>query len=402
MKFRDPKNWSALLGAGIIATLALLPDAHSELVLDEEIQPAARVDAKAAAPAAVAQPVAVQTIAVQPLLSTPPVVVEGSEVQPSRAELLRRKRGEEEQKNNDMVQAKLEEARLSEENNRADKFLTGLSGQPAVAPQGPVVMKEQFIGIPASDQIVMTQAAPTAAASTTLPAMGPVVSASERDIDREEKTEILFIPRGGLSTLNSNMDYNIQSRFTAGLGFGVTASNHMTFEVGYAYSEFGASMKNPYASPVVGLPANTETLIMQQNVFDIGLKFHVLGPASKLRPFIGGGGAYARSYVNYDPAITDFYNRVGLQNMAQDFELSSYLGFVSTGFDVRVSKTVSVGAIFKYYTVLSSRQDQNLANASTAYGYGGAYAPDYDKQMFGSSLSKSSFHSILVGASFAF
>jgi hypothetical protein len=77
---------------------------------------------------------------------------------------------------------------------------------------------------------------------------------------------------------------------------------------------------------------------------------------------------------------------------------------------------VSIGAQFKYYTVLSARENQSLNQAALAgyapsgigYGYpvipayGAVYGADADKQVLGGSLARSSFYSITAGVSFAF
>ncbi|OFZ37267.1 MAG: hypothetical protein A2070_08805 [Bdellovibrionales bacterium GWC1_52_8] len=92
-----------------------------------------------------------------------------------------------------------------------------------------------------------------------------------------------------------------------------------------------------------------------------------------------------------------------------DYDMTQFLGFLSTGFDVRVNKSISIGAGFKYYTVLSSRQNQNLNNQALAYP-NGAYIPGYyalsmndtDKQAVGGSLAQNTFYSVTGGVSFSF
>jgi hypothetical protein len=86
---------------------------------------------------------------------------------------------------------------------------------------------------------------------------------------------------------------------------------------------------------------------------------------------------------------------------AQDYELQSYLGFVSTGVDIRINKSVSLGVVGKYYNVLSSRERSALNNAAI---YGIPYGPvaDADKQYIGGSLARLNFYSIMGAASFTF
>ncbi|HUP56665.1 MAG TPA: hypothetical protein VM598_04375, partial [Bdellovibrionota bacterium] len=130
-------------------------------------------------------------------------------------------------------------------------------------------------------------------------------------------------------------------------------------------------------------------------------KLALLGQGAKIRPFLGGGGAYSKSFVNYTDGYLNMLTQYGQQNSAQDYESTSFLGYVSTGFDVRISKSVSLGGQFKYYGVLSSRENSQL-NANGFYQNPMWYAVDGDKRAVGASLSESSFYSILGTASFVF
>lgn len=142
---------------------------------------------------------------------------------------------------------------------------------------------------------------------------------------------------------------------------------------------------------------------MKQNVVDAALKLHLLGPDARLRPFIGGGAAWSKSYINYDQRIIDGLYQSGLNNLARDYEVYSILGSLSTGLDIRITKSISVGAQFEYYSVFTSRENQSLNNAAFYgyYGYSAAYA-DADKQVLGGSLARSSFYTVTGGLNFTF
>ena len=174
-----------------------------------------------------------------------------------------------------------------------------------------------------------------------------------------------------------------------------------------------AMMQNYNAQMGLG---NQDTLNMNQNVFEAGVKLSLLGPDSKVRPFIGGGGAYAKSYLNYTQQYQQMFNGgslyspygLGMGNTSSDYELSQYLGYLDAGVDIKLSKTISIGASFKYYTVLSSSENGQLAYGGFyGYGYGpyyGANSPllNQDKTMAGASLSASAFYTIAGDVSFVF
>jgi hypothetical protein len=139
-------------------------------------------------------------------------------------------------------------------------------------------------------------------------------------------------------------------------------------------------------------------------VGDTGLKLHFLGPDAKLRPFIAGGGAYSKSFMNFSSRIISSQKQYGW-GTSPDFDSSSFLGYLSAGFDVRISRSISIGTLFRYYTVLTSRESNvNLFNPS-AYGYAPVYSSYgvYDeRQVVGGVLSRAGFYSVLAGVSFSF
>ena len=351
----------------------------------------------------------------QTLQAQAPVEVENQ----SKTEMMRRSRVREELKNEDILQERLEELRLRDERRRTQEVLglaqenDPLSALPVAAVASPVVSpavsKEQIVvppvterpGEPAplvagiQDQIIMTKATAT--------------------LEDEEKVTFSVMPRAGLNNMIGNQNgFSVNGRYSAGVGIGVGVSDNLGVEFGYAFSEYGVASSNPYAGmspyPTYGVGRPSETYALKQNVFDVGLKIHLLGQQAKLRPFLGGGAGFSKSYINYDNKIIDSYHQIGW-NTPRDYEISSYLGYISGGFDLKVTKSVSIGTTFKYYSVLSARENQPLANYAfyTPNYYNGYYPSTYgqtgyydEKQAAGSSLAKAGFYSIMAGVSFTF
>jgi hypothetical protein len=237
----------------------------------------------------------------------------------------------------------------------------------------------------------------------------------------ENRLAMTVMPRGGLANMTSATGFNISGRYSTGIGFGVGVSENVSFDLGYQFSEYGVAMasSNPFVQYAMslnqgyGYNPTFETIAMKQNVVDAGLKLHFLGSDAKLRPFIGGGGAYSKSFVNYDVRILDTLNRMGFRYPSADYEMSSFLGYLSAGLDVRLSKSISIGAVGKYYAVLTARENQPLNNAAFYYNQGLTYQPGalvgypgyyntYDeKQVLGGSLLRAGFYSVLLGVSFS-
>jgi len=384
-----------------------------------------------------AQPYPVQPYPVQPIvIAAPqaPVVAQAAAAQTadsndrtSRTELVRRERMREEVRNEDILQERLEELRLQDEKRRTGQVL-GVTPDVAAAPSAllatatPVakMVTEQVVSVP------VTERSPGNAGYGTSGGLNvSISSASVSDAPVEEVTTLRLAPRGGMSGFSGQNPYAMQGRYSIGAGLDVGVSDHLTFEMGYTFSEYGVALNSATAlglTPVLGAggygfnyDANTSTGAFKQNVVDAGLKIHLLGRQSKLRPFIGGGAGYSRSYLNYDPRIVDFLRRAGY-GVSPDYELNQFLANASAGMELQLSKSVVVGLSYKYYTVLSSRQNQDLYNPALyggytgayygGYGYGGLTGPgslaDLDKQYVGGSLATTSFYSIMATLGFSF
>lgn len=317
----------------------------------------------------------------------------------SRAELLRRERMRRELQNEDLLQTRLEELRLREEDARTKKLLGDSSMNEEPAPAAPMTapMETQVIG----------QGQPATVDSTTVQSASPVVveqnvnTELKAETPDEEKVRLSVMPRFGIPGTASSTTYTMYGRYTLGIGMGMGVSDNLDVVLGYDYSEMGVGLQtnNPmiksYQSNYGAY--NAETMAFRQNMIDTGLKLHLMGPESKFRPFVGGGMAYSWGYLNYDTQFLALMN-----NSVQDYQLQQFYGTLAAGFDVRVSKSLSIGAQFKYYAVLSSRQNQQLNNAAFFAPTYWSWAASQEQQYVGGSLARTSMYSLTAGASFYF
>ncbi|MEK6705697.1 MAG: hypothetical protein AAB116_02300 [Candidatus Poribacteria bacterium] len=473
MKLKDPVSWYTALGVGIFASLAILPQAKGELVYENDEKPVLQeqseggvVEAPTGATGTVrsvedrdlTRHVLENAEKAQATVSKNEVASVGStEFQNlSKSELMRRERMREELKNEDVLQERLEELRLRDERKRTEQIIgsqsisgaietlsgnTAMQQSPSLQTQTadtltangarvtefvvpPVTERpgQQAMEAPKQINVAQMSMGTSGVVSNNGAAQAANTSVASTQIDTD-KTVISIQPRAGLANMLGSNYYNVRPRYSAGIGLGVGASDNLSFELGYTFSEFGVALNstNPFVlnyqawSNSLGYSANLETVAMKQNVADAGLKLHFLGSDAKLRPFIGGGAAYSRSYINYDQKILSALSQGGLQGLGRDYEISQFLGYLSSGLDVRMGRTVTFGAVFKYYSVLSSRENQNLNNMAL-YGaypyynnynynpYGAYYSglPDADKQLVGGSLANASFYSAMAGVTFIF
>jgi outer membrane protein W len=238
----------------------------------------------------------------------------------------------------------------------------------------------------------------------------PSVMTTSVDLDKPKDKSVFYInPRAGLGGMSSPDGYDMNPRFAGGLAVGVATSEYLSFELGYTYAEYGVGIAsgNPFVQQYLNYQAqygqSTNTLALKQNVIDAGVKLHLLDSASRVRPFLGGGAGWSKSFINYDQKILAnlkanpyFANSPAIS----DYELTSYLGYISTGLDVKMNQNISLDIMARYYAVLSSNESSNLNNYAFANPGYATQAPE--KQYVGGSMSSKSFFTILGGVSFAF
>jgi hypothetical protein len=335
----------------------------------------------------------------------------------SRSELLRRKRMRNELQTEDLLQQRLEELRLKDEERRMGKIINSkaLGGEEEVAPKPSAPIAEQVVEVPlierTRDEVRVVQAAPEApsTSSAQVPVEG-VASAVE------EKSSVYLSPRFGMPSMANADGYNVSGRYGVGAVLGVETGENLSFELGYAFNEYGVAINswNPWVlqyQGVYGSGRTAETIAMKQNVIDATIKLSVLGKDYKLRPFVSLGGGYTKSFINYDSKIVDWMRQTGFYAGSDDYEVSQFVGSLGGGVDLKLSKSVSINAMFKYSKILSSRENYALNNyafyGNAQYGYPyNLYNPygqqDYDKQQSGASLAKSDFYTITAGVNLAF
>jgi opacity protein-like surface antigen len=412
---------------------------RAELLIEEKNQPAALTSADSSVEASgqpsssriTAQPVqpvviAPQAYPVQPVIFTAapvaaPVAAPLSKVvsapsaaaspseegrEPSRMELVRRERMRQELQNEDILQERLEELRLQDEKRRTSQVLgTSDEKTPAVT--------EQVVSVPVTER---------AAGTSVSSAVATVEQESSADV-----TTLRLTPRFGMPGFQGQSSYNLQGRYAVGAGVDVGFSDHLSFELGYTYGEYGVGLNSATAAglgPLVGgwgwnYNPNNTTGVLRQNVVDAGIKLHMLGRQSKLRPFIGGGAGYSRSFLNYDQRIVNYMRQFGFNS--PDYDLTQFLANASAGVELQLSKSVVVGLTYRYFTVLSSRQNTELFNPALygafpvggfnpyGYGYGYGYGlpgagsfAELEKQVTGGTLANTNFYSVMATVGFSF
>ncbi len=278
---------------------------------------------------------------------------------------------------------------------------------PAAAPVAQVALAPTATTI-VQDSVVHTVSAPATAAAdanayAALPADAEAQksAADKKDADADDtiRGKIAVFPMAGYTSLSSNI-YNINSRSSLGVGVEADIADGFSFMAGYMYSQYdvGLGLANPYVNLVSTTTSNMQSLQYNQNVIDAGLRYYLLPKNSRFQFFVGAGGGFNKGFLNYNQNTLNTFTNVANTAGLQDYEVTSFLGELEAGGDVRVSKSISVGANFKYFNVLSSNQNQQLnnngfiVNGSTVNN---SLLNSADKNVIGGSISGNNFYSIL-------
>lgn len=417
--------------AGVYAVSS--PKTLADLVLDDDAPSAQKVDDRDNLRKVVKTSQKAEEAAASESLSmsTAPVVVEASqEAAPiaSKSDLLRRARMREEMKNEDLLQQRLEELRFRDEQKRSAKLLkqSGLDEDDSAAAKNvgtaAPVMQEQVVApvaAPAASyqmapapQYQQTQLQPIsndAVKSSQSSAASVSTSMSEAPSEgkfvEEKRSGIAIIPHVGFPFLK-NSSYDFESRYAAGLSLGFDVSDYVAVEVGYTYSDMGVrlgdSVANYWAQYYGGSAQAFRTLDYRQNVIDMTAKLYFVNNEARIRPFVGGGAGYSLGYVNYDQNTINFAKARGL-NLSDAYELKSFLGVLEAGIDFKISKNLSMGAVYKYYNTLSSSENDSLY-------YGGfvnngnviTSSANSQKDYVSGTIRDSNLQVVQVGATFYF
>jgi len=340
------------------------------------------------------------------------------------------------------VKIKLAAQQKAYEQKLVDKLATALMDDDAPAKvQGTALVTESINGAMPATPVANAQPVAQVGSSQMLTmSTSTVVTPINSDESEDGPSQVYVKPRGGIAT-TSNAAYGVKPRYAAGIAMGAMVSDFITFEVGYQYNVMGvtAAVTNPVLIQAYNLiPYNQgygfsgENYSAKQNVVDLGLKLSFLGKDSKLRPYIGGGGAYTKAFVNYDTRLLSYLTQNNYTDLAKDYSYDAFAGFLNAGFDLKIAKTMSLNVDGKFYSVLSATETprQNYGyngyngyngyrpyNGYTPYngynGYNGYVNPyqysatgmgtvDQDRYDVGNAISVASFYTITAGLTFVF
>lgn len=229
------------------------------------------------------------------------------------------------------------------------------------------------------------------------------VGKSDAEAEEEGALEgsLSVFPLIGLSMMSAE-NYNIDSRYTAGFGLEVDIGSGLAFVGTYSYSQYDVKLanQNPFYGYYQGYNPNQlnnlNSLEYNQNVISTGMRYYFLPKSSRYRFFVGAGTGFNKGYLNYKQNYLNQYAGVSQANNGslQDYEVTSLLGHLEIGGEVQLSKAIAIGAMTRYHTVLTSRENTPINNyAFLGAPMGPTSAVDH-KQLVGGSIRDSGFLSM--------
>ena len=229
----------------------------------------------------------------------------------------------------------------------------------------------------------------------------------ENEDDKEERAEkkddsflgrFRLAPRIGMTSIGSDF-YDIKSSLSLGIGAEMDISDNFGINLAYTYSKFdiGLAAGNPFYGYGTYGGYGGSQLQYHQNLFELTGRLYLLPRESMFRAFVGGGIGYNTGYINYRSGYA-YYSQY---NQTNDYTLSQFVGVLEAGADVKVASSVSIGALFKYNPILSSRENSPLNNYGF-YGYGGFSNVTQEQAVAGGSIAREGFWSILGTVNVAF
>ncbi len=311
----------------------------------------------------------------------PATVVEAAPLVESKAEQLRKARQNAEVNTEQKIVEKLEESRLKEEQQRADRLfgtkldataqqqLNEAMNAPAqkvelVPAEKPLVQPTQVT----IEKVEIIQPAPAplappeiksvqeeAPAPVAAPKAAASLSVQAEDVEAEEEESQKFYVNASLGAVSYDAS-NVKGNFGGGVAVGMLVNERTSMELGFLYSNH--FIDTFWESP----------LYREMDQYDISLsgKYNFL--TGRIRPYVGAGAAYI---------IRNYQQRIWTQNIngqivsvaGPNEDQTDSINFVlMAGADFQISDNLSIGAGVDYNTNVMNRSELNFQNYALPEG----------------------------------
>jgi opacity protein-like surface antigen len=308
-------------------------------------------------------------------VSQPTTVVEAAPVTESKAELMRKARQGEEVKTEQKIVEKLEESRLREEQQRAERlFGNKLDAPPAAAAATATAVATPDAAAATATAVVVPEpkqeeVKPTQVTIEKVEIVQPKDEISEKPeavssmkveepAKDDEKSDKFFV--GGILAAPNYDTSNVKSNFGLGVSLGVNLETNWVIEGSFLYS-------NHNVDTYWQFPLYRE---LDQYDFTAAAKYYIL--SGKLKPYVGASISYIyRKYTSRSQYGNNPYGYgYPYDTTSTDEDSNSVNGGLTAGVDFAISKNILLGGGLDYSFNLMNRQD-----FQSQYGLPGGIKP---------------------------
>ncbi len=312
----------------------------------------------------------------------PVTIVEANPLSDSRAEAMRKRRQGLEVNTEQKIVEKLEEARMEDEKERAERLFGNGFESGRTEPAAPVYA-------PPAPPVVVAAPAPVQGISEEDKAAlrSEIREAITDSKKTSEPQDTYFI--GALVGMSEYPDaVNVKGNVATGLSVGMTTSDRIVVEGTFLYSDYEV---DDYTSP---FPYKD----MSQYNFTTALKYQFL--PGKLRPFAGGvvGYTYRKATNRYNPGTGGYYgggygggygsgygtNPSNLEGTSNAFDMG-----VTAGLDLQITDSFVIGGDVRYMTNVSYRRESSVPNF---WGQSAGHSP----------VEELDYYTVMLGGKFTF
>lgn len=306
--------------------------------------------------------------------------------QASKLDNLRNERQRLEDLNQQMLEVKLEESRVNSEQRLSDRVVDfqAETGGPAMV-QGSGGYGPGYTG----------------------------TSVAPMPVPEDYSYKFAIAPRGGISHIpSSNLD--VSPDYSLGVAVEFAASNYFTLEAGYSRNRYSVGLlsSNPYVATTQVNNAFysgdlLHTLLFEQNVFDVGIKVHMMNQQAAVRPFLSLGGGYSSGSIDLKDDLQNYMNNYyggyyGNGYFTQDYDVDQWVGYAGLGLEFRIVKPLSLSIMGRYYHPFSSDENFGLPTMAFVNPYYYTSYQALDKRYAAISLKDEDFFTVHAGATLQF
>ncbi len=297
-------------------------------------------------------------------VNQPTTVVEASPLSDSRADKMRKQRQDTEVETEQKIVEKLEQSRLEDEKERADRLFGGKLDKKKEEAK---VEEKAIIVAPVYTEHQMPQQQVVITSEPEKRVTADDLSNTKREIldaIRADQTVIAVAPapekpkpRYYMSALLGKADYtnavNVQGKGAAGFLVGTDMRNHFMVEGGLLYSNY--FIENNY---FWGPNGNGAAVFKELDQYNIGMTVKYSPLSGRFKPLVGLGVNYTyRKY--FDRAYVDWGGVYEIPDGNEATSNAIDMGYL-LGLEMGISDTFSIGVDYRWNTNLIYRTDSEI------------------------------------------